>query len=125
MSKRAARSFQSLNAAEKYLFKFANNTAKPDHKITSAKPTTTARTSTEKLTTAPATTKVLTTAATTTATTTTRIATFAATSTDSVKEPTTEWIEKDEFYEGFGVSGSVSFFMSLHAMFFISIILLE
>merc|ERR1719454_1343654 len=128
MSKRAARSFSSLNAAEKYVFLLTNTTAAPENEITSdstastaTTPTLAPTTTTEKLTTTPAPTKV----ETTTAAATTRIATFAATSTDSVKEPTTEWIEKDEFYEGFGVSGSVSFFMSLHAMFFISIILLE
>merc|ERR1712032_1719955 len=58
-----------------------------------------------------------------TTTTTTRIATFAAKKTPL---PTTEWIENDEFYEGFGVSGSVSFVMShLCAMFSIFVILLE
>merc|ERR1719305_874041 len=93
----AAAAYQIMNAAEKYLFNFANNTAKPSHTNTPAKPTTTA----------PATTKVVTTAAAPiTTTTTTRIATFAAKKTPL---PTTEWIENDEFYEGFGVSGSVSF----------------
>jgi len=115
----AAASYQLMNAAEKYLFNFANNTAKPKHTNTPPEPTTT----TEKLTTAPATTKVATTAAPITTTTTTRIATFAAKKTPL---PTTEWIENDQFYEGFGVSGSVSFFMShLYAMFTIFIILLE
>merc|ERR1712032_1731991 len=89
----AAAAYQIMNAAEKYLFNFANNTAKPSHTNTPAEPTTT------------------------------RIATFAAKKTPL---PTTEWIENDEFYEGFGVSGSVSFVMShLCAMFSIFIIFLE
>merc|ERR1712010_143649 len=110
----AAAAYQIMNAAEKYLFNFANNTAKPSHTNTPAEPTTTT----------PATTKVVTTAAAPiTTTTTTRIATFAAKKTPL---PTTEWIENDEFYEGFGVSGSVSFVMShLCAMFSIFVILLE
>merc|ERR1711934_1047747 len=110
----AAAAYQIMNAAEKYLFNFANNTAKPSHTNTPAEPTTTT----------PATTKVVTTAAAPiTTTTTTRIATFAAKKTPL---PTTEWIENDEFYEGFGVSGSVSFVMShLCAMFSIFVIFLE
>merc|ERR1712151_567110 len=108
-SKSAAASFQEMNAAEKYLFKFANNTAKPSHEITTADKVTTSAAPTEVDTTAAAPAKVDT--------------TFAAT----VKKtplPTTDWIENDEVFEGFGVSGSVSVFMShLLAMFSIFIIL--
>merc|ERR1712210_249649 len=92
-SKSAAASYQEMNAAEKYVFNFANNTAKPSHEITTAA--------------APA--KVAT--------------TFAAKKTPL---PTTDWIENEEVFEAFGVSGSVSVSMShFLAMFSIFIILLK
>merc|ERR1711981_224993 len=98
----AAASFAAMNAAEKYVFNFANNTAKPSHEIT---------TTTEVATTAAAPAKVAT--------------TFAATA-KKTPLPTTDWIENDEVFEAFGVSGSASVFMShLLAMFSIFIILLE
>merc|ERR1719163_2176267 len=99
----AAASFAAMNAAEKYVFNFANNTAKPSHEITTA--------ATEVATTAAAPAKVAT--------------TFAATA-KKTPLPTTDWIENDEVFEAFGVSGSASVFMShLLAMFSIFIILLE
>merc|ERR1711959_126224 len=103
----AAASFAAMNAAEKYVFNFANNTAKPSHEITTADKVTT----TEVATTAAAPAKVAT--------------TFAATA-KKTPLPTTDWIENDEVFEAFGVSGSASVFMShLLAMFSIFIILLE
>lgn len=88
-----------MNAAEKFLFKYSNNTGY------------------EQVTEAPA--------ATTDAAATEAATTFAAT----VKKttlPTTDWIENEEVFEGFGVSGAVSVFMShLLAMFSVFIILLE
>ena len=95
-----------MNAAEKYVFNFANNTAKPSHEITTA----------DKVTTSAAPAKVATTAA--------EVATtFAAKKTPL---PTTDWIENEEVFEAFGVSGSVSVSMShFLAMFSIFIILLK
>merc|ERR1711934_1085350 len=105
-SKSAAASYQEMNAAEKYVFNFANNTAKPSHEITTA----------DKVTTSAAPAKVATTAA--------EVATtFAAKKTPL---PTTDWIENEEVFEAFGVSGSVSVSMShFLAMFSIFIILLK
>jgi len=91
-----AKSFASMNAAEKFLFKYSNNTVY------------------EQVTEAPA------------ATTDAEAATTFAATVKKTPLPTTDWIENDEVFEGFGVSGSVSVFMShLLAMFSIFIILLE
>jgi len=102
--KSAAKSFAQMNAAEKFVFKYANNTAKPSHEFTTAE-------------------KVTTTEAATTAAAPAEAATTLAKKTPL---PTTDWIENEEVFEGFGVSGAVSVFMShLLAMFSVFIILLE
>jgi hypothetical protein len=98
-----------MNAAEKYVFNFANNTAKPSHEITTADKVTTSAAPAKVATTAAAPAKVAT--------------TFAAKKTPL---PTTDWIENEEVFEAFGVSGSVSVSMShFLAMFSIFIILLK
>jgi surface protein len=100
----SANSFAQMNAAEKFVFNYANNTAKPSHEFTTAE-------------------KVTTTEAATTDAAPTEAATTLAKKTPL---PTTDWIENEEVFEGFGVSGAVSVFMShLLAMFSIFIILLE
>merc|ERR1711907_524176 len=91
-----AKSFASMNAAEKFLFKYSNNTIY------------------EQVTEAPA------------ATTDAEAATTFAATVKKTPLPTTDWIENEEVFEGFGVSGAVSVFMShLLAMFSVFIILLE